>query len=126
MRKNISSGSPFEPVIGFSRAVRIGNVVAVSGTVGRKADGTMEDGVYAQARAAIATIEQALSEAGAKLSDVIRTRIYLTDLAQDEDVFRAHREAFGDIRPASTLVCVKALATPEMLVELEADAVIEP
>ena len=125
MRKNISSGSPFEPVVGFSRAVRIGNVVAVSGTVGRKADGSMEDGVYAQARAAIATIETALREAGASLSDVIRTRIYVTDLSQDEEVFRAHREAFGDIRPASSLVCITSLATPEMLVEFEADAVIE-
>ncbi|HEY7271053.1 MAG TPA: RidA family protein [Dehalococcoidia bacterium] len=125
MRKNISSGSPFEPVIGFSRAVRIGNVIAVSGTVGRKADGSMEDGVYAQAKAAIATIEAALRDAGASLADVIRTRIYVTDLAQDEEVFRAHKEAFGDIRPASSLVCIKALATPEMLVEFEADAVIE-
>jgi enamine deaminase RidA (YjgF/YER057c/UK114 family) len=125
VRKNISSGSPFEPVIGFSRAVRIGNVIAVSGTVGRKADGSMEDGVYAQAKAAIATIEAALRDAGASLADVIRTRIYVTDLAQDEEVFRAHKEAFGDIRPASSLVCIKALATPEMLVEFEADAVIE-
>jgi enamine deaminase RidA (YjgF/YER057c/UK114 family) len=125
MRQNVSSGSPFEPVIGFSRAVRIGNVVAVSGTVGRKADGGLEDGVYAQAKAAIATIETALGEAGAKLSDVIRTRMYVTDLSQDEEVFRAHREAFREIRPASSLVCVKALAAPEMLVEIEADAVIE-
>jgi enamine deaminase RidA (YjgF/YER057c/UK114 family) len=127
MRRNVSSGSPFEPVFGFSRAVRIGNVVAVAGTVGWKPDGTISaaDGAYAQAKQTIATIEKALAEAGAKLGDVIRTRIYVTDLVYTDDVARAHREAFGDIRPASSLLCVKALATPDMLVEIEADAVIE-
>ncbi len=127
MRRNVSSGSPFEPVFGFSRAVRIGNFVAVAGTVGWKTDGTISsaDGAYAQAKQTIATIEKALAEAGAGLSDVIRTRIYVTDLAYTDDAARAHREAFGDIRPASTLLCVKALATPDMLIEIEADAVLE-
>ena len=126
MRQNVSSGSPYEPVFGFSRAVRIGNVVAVAGTVGWKPDGTISagDGAYAQAKRTIATIEKALGEAGARLSDVIRTRIYITDLGFTDDVARAHREAFGDIRPASTLLCVKALASPDMLVEIEADAVL--
>lgn len=127
MRQNVSSGSPYEPVFGFSRAVRIGHMVAVAGTVGWKAEGSISasDGAYVQARQTIATIEKALAEAGAGLSDVIRTRIYITDLAFTDDVARAHREAFGDIRPASTLLCVKALASPDMLVEIEADAVLE-
>jgi enamine deaminase RidA (YjgF/YER057c/UK114 family) len=127
MRKNVSSGSPYEPVVGFSRAVRIGNVIAVSGTVGWKPDGTISaaDGPYAQASQTIANIAVAMEEAGARLSDVIRTRMYITDLSYVDDVARAHREAFGDIRPASSLLCVNSLASPEMLVEIEADAVVE-
>jgi enamine deaminase RidA (YjgF/YER057c/UK114 family) len=127
MRKNISSGSPYEPVFGFSRAVRIGNTIAVSGTVGWKPDGTMSatDGAYAQARQTIETIGKALADAGASLSDVIRTRIYVTDLAFTDDVARAHREAFAAVRPAATFVCVKSLASPDMLVEIEADAVVD-
>ncbi len=127
MRRNVSSISPYEPVFGFSRAVRAGNNVFVAGTVGWRADGTIsaEDGVYDQTRQAITIIEKALIEAGASLADVVRTRVYVVDLAEWEEVARAHREAFADIRPASSLVCVKALAAPEMLVEVEADAVID-
>jgi enamine deaminase RidA (YjgF/YER057c/UK114 family) len=124
MRQNISSNSPYEPVLGFSRAVRKGNSVFVSGTVGRKADATMAEGHYEQAKQAIANIEAALREAGAELEDVVRTRIYIGDMSQMDEVARAHREAFGDIRPASSIIEVH-MATPEMLVEIEADAVIE-
>jgi enamine deaminase RidA (YjgF/YER057c/UK114 family) len=123
MRQNVSSNSPFEPIIGFSRAVRVDNVIFVSGTVGWRADGTLPDGPYEQLRQAIANVEAALRQAGALLSDVVRTRIYVTDMAMSEDVARAHREAFGDIRPAATLVEISRLAAPQMLVEIEADAV---
>jgi enamine deaminase RidA (YjgF/YER057c/UK114 family) len=124
MRQNISSNSPYEPVLGFSRAVRAGNLVFVSGTVGWLADASIAAGAYAQARQAIANIEAALKQAQAELKDVVRTRIYVADLAHLDDIARAHREAFGDIRPASTLVEVR-MASPEMLVEIEADAVIK-
>ena len=125
MRQNVSSDSPFEPVVGFSRAVRAGNIVSVAGTVGRRPDGSFPDGVYEQARQAMETIAGALAEAGASLTDVVRTRIYLLDLDRWEELARAHHEFFGDIRPASTMVEVSRLAGPEMLVEIEADAVIE-
>ncbi len=126
MRQNVSSNSPYEPAVGFSRAVRIGNQVFVSGTVAWDAEGRIAaTDVYSQTKAAIANIEAALAKAGAALSDVVRTRIYVTDIASADDAGRAHREAFGEIRPASTLVEVSRLVSPEMLVELEADAVIE-
>jgi enamine deaminase RidA (YjgF/YER057c/UK114 family) len=125
MRQNISGNSPYEPLVGFSRAVRADNNVYVSGTVGRGPDGNViAGGVYEQAKQAIANIAAGLEQAGASLSDVVRTRIYLIDIAQQDELARAHREAFGDVRPASTMVQVAALATPEMLVEIEADAVI--
>ena len=125
-RTRISSGSPYEPVIGFSRAVRVGDTVYVSGTVAWGEDGTLvgPGDVYAQARQAIRNIEKALAQAGASLRDVVRTRVYLTDISRLEDVARAHGEAFGEIRPASTMVEVSALAKPEMLVEIEAIAVL--
>src|SRR3954465_6077098 len=111
-RQNVSSNSPYEPLVGFSRAVRVGNQVFVAGTVGRGADGAVvEGGVYEQARQVIANIEAALREAGASLGDVVRTRIYMVDVDKQDEVARAHREAFGDIRPASTLVEVSRLAT---------------
>ena len=126
MRQNISGNSPYEPVVGFSRAVRIGNMVFVSGTVGRGVDGNVvAGGVYEQAKQTIANIAAALEQAGASLSNVVRTRIYLVDIDEQDELARAHREAFGDIRPASTMVEVAALATPQMLVEIEADAVID-
>jgi enamine deaminase RidA (YjgF/YER057c/UK114 family) len=126
MRRNVSSNSPYEPVVGFSRAVRAGNLVFVSGTVGRGPDGNVvAGGVYEQAKQTIENIRAALEQAGASLSDVVRTRAYLVDISAQDDFARAHREAFGDVRPASTMVEVSRLATPEMLVEIEADAVIE-
>jgi enamine deaminase RidA (YjgF/YER057c/UK114 family) len=125
-RQRISSGSPYEPVFGYSRAVRVGNQVFVSGTVAWGDDGkiTGVGDVYAQTKQAIRNIEKALAEAGAALADVVRTRVFITDISRFEEAARAHGEAFGVIRPASTLVEVKALVEPEMLVEIEADAVI--
>jgi enamine deaminase RidA (YjgF/YER057c/UK114 family) len=124
-RQNISSNSPFEPVVGFSRAVRVDNHVFVSGTAPWDANGNILEGsVYDQAKQCIANIAAALEQAGASLADVVRTRVYIVDISRWEELARAHQEAFGDIRPASTLVEVSALATPEMLIELEADAVI--
>jgi enamine deaminase RidA (YjgF/YER057c/UK114 family) len=114
-------------VIGFSRAVRAGNHVFVSGTVGRGADGNVvPGGVYEQAKAIIENIRVALEQAGASLSDVVRTRTYMIDVSAQDEFALAHREAFGDIRPASTLVEVSRLASPEMLIEMEADADILP
>ena len=126
MRRNVSSNSPYEPLVGFSRAVRAGDLVFVSGTVGRGVDSNVvTGGVYEQARQTIENIRAALEQAGASLSDVVRTRTYLVDISTQDDFARAHREAFGEIRPASTLVEVSRLASPEMLVEIEADAVID-
>lgn len=125
-RQRVSSGSPFEPVFGYSRAVRTDNRVFVSGTVAWGDDGTVvgPGDMYAQAKQAIANIEAALREAGASLADVVRTRTFVTDISRFGEVARAHSEAFGDVRPAATLVAVTALAGPEMLVEIEADAVV--
>ena len=117
-RINISSGSEWEPTIGYSRAVRIGNQVAVSGTT---APGeTLED----QTRAALQTIKSSLEEAGATLGDVIRTRMYLRDMSQWEQAALAHGEVFGDIRPATTILEVSSLIDPALLIEIEADAVV--
>lgn len=124
-RQNIASNSPFEAGAGFSRAVRVGDQVVVAGTVGWRDDQTLLDGASAQMQQAIANIQVALNRADASLSDVVRTRIYVTDLANAEAVFSAHKEAFGEILPTSTLVGVQFLATPEMLVEIEADAIVE-
>jgi len=126
-RQNVSSGSPFEGVIGFSRAVRIGHHIAVSGTAPIGPDGnTVGVGdAYRQAKRCIEIIAQALEGAGASLEDVIRTRIFLKNMADWEEVARAHAEAFGDVRPASTFVQVSRFVDPEWLVEIEADAVVE-
>ncbi len=125
-RRRISSNSPYEGIIGFSRAVRVGDTVYVSGTVAWGEDGKLvgPGDVYLQAKQTIRNIEKALAQAGASLRDVVRTRIYLTDISRWEEAARAHAEAFGDVRPASTMVQVAALADPDMLVEIEAVAVV--
>ena len=126
MRQNFTDGMPYEASFGYSRAVRVGNQVFVSGTGGWADDRTLvAGGAYEQTRQAIANIAAVLQRAGAQLSDVVRTRVYITDLAAAADASRAHHEAFGAIGPATALLVVAALAAPGMLVEIEADAVID-
>ncbi len=125
-RLKISSGTPWEPVVGYSRAVRVGPWVFVAGTTATDEQGRVVGGddAYAQTRYALQKVQRALEQAGASLQDVVCTRMYVTDISRWEEYGRAHAEAFGDVRPALTMVGVRALVDPAMLVEVEAIAVL--
>jgi enamine deaminase RidA (YjgF/YER057c/UK114 family) len=125
-RQRFTSGSPFEPVVGYSRAVRVGDRVVVAGTTATGPDGAVvaPGDAYGQARYALGIIERALAEAGATMADVVRTRMFVTDIARWQEFGRAHGEAFSAVRPVTTMVEVARLIDPAMLIEIEAEAVV--
>ena len=125
-RRSVRSGAPWEPIVGYSRAVRVGNTIAVTGCASVDENGQLvgEGDAYLQAQQCIKVIRTAVEGAGAVLEDVVRTRMFVTDIEQWEDIARAHREAFGEIMPATTMVEVSRLIDERMLVEIEADAII--
>jgi len=124
-RKNISSASPWEDKVGYSRAVRIGNTIEVSGTTAVDGDKIIGDNVYEQARFIFEKIEIALQKANASMKDVIRTRTYITDISKWEEAAKAHAEFFRDVKPAATMVEVSALIDPKLLLEIEVSAMVE-
>ena len=123
-RRRASSGSPWEPKVGYARAVRAGNTIAVTGTVGIEADGTFAKTAGAQTRRALAIIKAAIEALGGRIEDVVRTRMFVTDISKWEEVGAAHGEVFGAIRPATTMVQVAKLIDDAALVEIEADAIV--
>lgn len=125
-RQNISSNSPYEPIFGYSRAVKVGNQIFVAGTVAWGDDGKIAGigDMYAQTKQTLRNIEKALAQAGATFENVVRTRMFMTDVSRWDEVAKAHGEIFGDIRPAATGVGVTALVEPEILIEIEVDAVL--
>ena len=126
MRTSVSSGNPWEATIGYCRAVRVGGTIAISGSTAAQPDGTIagKGDAYAQTKAALETIRRALAGLGADMTHVVRTRMFVTDMDRSDAVGRAHGEAFAAIRPASTMVEVRRLIHPDMLVEIEADAIV--